>query len=200
MRASAVAQVWRGLLLRRMDGPPDLGETVYWSKTITMSGFAFELAGWTALGSVIESEAILRRLLQIAAEDELLSYSDPKKAVFRYAGFAQGQLEACVFFAAPGADFAGIAQARRLLGQEVPPSERLSLLAGQHANAHDMGKIVCSCFSVDDTAIRGAIREHGLKTPVEIGAVLRAGTNCGSCIPELKKLLAANADRMNEVA
>jgi assimilatory nitrate reductase catalytic subunit len=33
------------------------------------------------------------------------------------------------------------------------------------------------------------IRDKNLETAAEIGAVLKAGTNCGSCIPELKKLL-----------
>jgi assimilatory nitrate reductase catalytic subunit len=34
----------------------------------------------------------------------------------------------------------------------------------------------------------------------EIGAALRAGTNCGSCIPELKQLLAAECARLAAVA
>jgi assimilatory nitrate reductase catalytic subunit len=34
-----------------------------------------------------------------------------------------------------------------------------------------------------------AIREQGLKTAAQITACLKAGGNCGSCVPELKKLL-----------
>ncbi|HEX4635253.1 MAG TPA: (2Fe-2S)-binding protein [Rhizomicrobium sp.] len=34
-----------------------------------------------------------------------------------------------------------------------------------------------------------AIQADGLTTAAGIGALLKAGTNCGSCIPELKKLL-----------
>ncbi|MCJ9729566.1 bacterioferritin-associated ferredoxin, partial [Bradyrhizobium sp. PRIMUS42] len=30
----------------------------------------------------------------------------------------------------------------------------------------------------------------GARTAAEIGAKLKAGTNCGSCIPELKRLIA----------
>ena len=37
--------------------------------------------------------------------------------------------------------------------------------------------------------ILAAIQADGLTTPAQIGARLKAGTNCGSCIPELKKLL-----------
>jgi len=35
-----------------------------------------------------------------------------------------------------------------------------------------------------------AIRSQELVTADQIGKALRAGTNCGSCIPELKALLA----------
>ena len=31
--------------------------------------------------------------------------------------------------------------------------------------------------------------------PLLLGAALRAGTNCGSCIPELRKIIASEATR-----
>ncbi len=142
---------------------------------------------------MIASETVLRQLLRIPRDAELVSYSDPKKAMFRYAGIVQGALEACVFFAPPDADFA-TEQARRLLGQEIAPLDRLSLLAGLTADASPgAGKIVCACFSVSEDTIRAAIHDGQCRTPAELGAALRAGTNCGSCIPELKKLLGAAA-------
>jgi assimilatory nitrate reductase catalytic subunit len=50
-------------------------------------------------------------------------------------------------------------------------------------------KIVCSCFAVSEDSIRAAVAADGLTNIAQIGARLKAGTNCGSCIPELKKLL-----------
>jgi hypothetical protein len=38
--------------------------------------------------------------------------------------------------------------------------------------------------------LTAAIREQGLTTPEAIGAALKAGTNCGSCVPELRQLIA----------
>ena len=38
-------------------------------------------------------------------------------------------------------------------------------------------------------AIRHAVVTYHLPTVAEIGAFLRAGTNCGSCIPELEEIL-----------
>jgi assimilatory nitrate reductase catalytic subunit len=63
------------------------------------------------------------------------------------------------------------------------------LLAGTNGGAAQAGKMVCSCFAVSEDKILAAIQGEGLTTPAQIGARLKAGTNCGSCIPELKKLL-----------
>lgn len=194
VRMRALTERWRGQMFRRAGGSPELGSDVYWSRTAIASGHSFELAGWTALESVVDSEAVLRHLLGIPREAELVSFSDPRKAVFRYAGVANGRLEGCVFFGAPDTDLSACARAERLLGRDISPIERLSLLAGSQAGvSRSAGKIVCSCFAVDDETIRSAILERKLRNTSEIGAVLRAGTNCGSCIPELKKLLGANA-------
>ena len=51
------------------------------------------------------------------------------------------------------------------------------------------GPIVCACFGVGRSTICNAIAA-GASTAAEIGAKLKAGTNCGSCIPELKRLIA----------
>ncbi|EIY2678846.1 (2Fe-2S)-binding protein, partial [Raoultella planticola] len=56
------------------------------------------------------------------------------------------------------------------------------------------GRIVCSCFSIGERAISEAIA-RGCRTPGELGAALKCGTNCGSCIPELKALLAEEQTR-----
>jgi assimilatory nitrate reductase catalytic subunit len=190
VRVSAVSIRWSGLLLRRAPVRPELGDAVYWSKAPIESGFAFDLAGWTDLASVVRSEAILRRLLQITAEAELVSYSDPKKSVFRYAGLLGDHLEACLFLAPAGAELPSREGATRLLGRALDATERFSLLAAHtqdHAAAPD--KIVCACFAVGGNSLATAIRNKNLKNVSEIGSSLQAGTNCGSCIPELKRLL-----------
>ena len=190
VRVTALDMQWTGLLLRRAGARPDLGESIYWSKAPAATGFAFDLAGWTKLAEVIHSEAILRRLLQIPAEAELCSYSDPRKSVFRYAGFLGGVLEACLFLAPVGVALPARGVALELLGRSVTPQDRPALLAAQAPAKSIAEKIVCSCFSVGAETITCAIGERGLTSVAQIGAALRAGTNCGSCVPELKKLLA----------
>jgi assimilatory nitrate reductase catalytic subunit len=193
VRVSAVTEAWRGLLLSRSAGKPALRETEHWSRTPVAAGFAYDLSGTAPLAEFIDSEDALRRLLQVTDAAELISYSDPKKSVFRYAVFVEDRLDACVFFAAPGASIAEADHATRLLGCEVGSRDRIALLAGLDHGGAATGKIVCACFSVGEQAIRDAIIDGKLTTPAEIGARLRAGSNCGSCIPELKKLLTANA-------
>ncbi|WP_376775576.1 (2Fe-2S)-binding protein [Candidatus Sodalis endolongispinus] len=70
-----------------------------------------------------------------------------------------------------------------------PPEDRLALLAGQQASGETAGRTICSCYGVGEQQIRRAIDE-GCNTVDALGKRLRCGTNCGSCIPELKQLLA----------
>ncbi|HGC6390088.1 TPA: molybdopterin-dependent oxidoreductase [Cronobacter dublinensis] len=78
----------------------------------------------------------------------------------------------------------------------APPASaaaRHALLGGKGAgNAPAKGRIICSCFSVGENAIRAAIA-NGCDSAARLGDALRCGTNCGSCIPELKALLAQAA-------
>ncbi len=197
VRVTAVAEAWRGNLLRRSGDAPALSEALWWAKATLEAGYAFEMAGWNPLAQEIRSEATLRKLLGIGPEVELVSYSDPRKSMFRYAGIAHGELQACVFFGPAGADFTGVEQAKALLGKPISPMERIALLAGlEGSGAKKTGRIICACFGVDESIIAAAINE-GCNSPTQIGAACKAGTNCGSCIPELKKLLRANAPALN---
>ena len=52
------------------------------------------------------------------------------------------------------------------------------------------GPIVCACFGVGLNTLREAIHSGAAISVEAIGQALRAGTNCGSCLPELRKLVA----------
>ena len=194
VRVSAVTETWRGNLLRLASGNPEFSESVWWAKAQTAAGFSFELSGFSPLAEEIDSETVLRRLLHISAEAELVSYSDSRKGSFRYAGIVHGRLAACAFFGPPGWDFSGLELAKSQLGRDISAIDRIALLAGlETSDGPKAGKTVCSCFSVSEENICATIRDGRLATVAQIGAVLKAGTNCGSCIPELKKLLGAQS-------
>jgi assimilatory nitrate reductase catalytic subunit len=64
------------------------------------------------------------------------------------------------------------------------------LLSGKSADGlANAGPIVCACFGVGRNTICETIAA-GACSAADIGAKLKAGTNCGSCIPELKRLIA----------
>jgi len=195
VKVSAAAEIWRGNLFRLADGNPEFSPSVWWAKVKTATGFGFELSGISPLAQEIASEAMLRRLLHIPAEAELVTYSDARKGTFRYAGIVHGRLAACAFFGPAGADFPGLEQAKALLGREISALDRIALLAGlDSSGAAKAGKTVCACFSVSEDSIRAAIHDDGLRTAADIGKALKAGTNCGSCLPEIRKLIAAALD------
>ena len=71
---------------------------------------------------------------------------------------------------------------------DVTPETRRQLLATKAAGEQPGGKVICSCFQVREPAIAEAIRA-GASTAEALGEQLQCGTNCGSCVPELKALL-----------
>jgi assimilatory nitrate reductase catalytic subunit len=49
--------------------------------------------------------------------------------------------------------------------------------------------VVCACFGIGIDSIRNAIASGAASTVAELGHTTRAGTNCGSCLPELKRIV-----------
>ena len=76
----------------------------------------------------------------------------------------------------------------RFADAEISAADRISLLAGRPAVHVDTGNMVCSCFQVGSKQIEHALHA-GHSTVAALGQQLRCGTNCGSCIPEIKALL-----------
>ena len=81
----------------------------------------------------------------------------------------------------------------RLKASSITGAERLRLLSGRPGlDQPDPGPIVCACFTVGANQIAAAV-EHGASSVEAVGAALRAGTNCGSCRVEIRRLIDAAA-------
>ena len=65
---------------------------------------------------------------------------------------------------------------------------RLLLGDGGQGGA-DRGAVICTCYQVREATLREAVAA-GADSVAALGRCCRAGTNCGSCIPELKAFLA----------
>ena len=121
---------------------------------------------------------------------EIAEYLDEPRGGYRMASFIDGRLVGCLF----------IGKAERMMpwdtlkelfaAESVDEMQRRALLSGKSIDGlADPGPVVCACFGVGLNAIRAAIDNGGAVNVDDIGAALRAGTNCGSCLPELNKIV-----------
>ena len=70
--------------------------------------------------------------------------------------------------------------------------DRNLLLHG--GDAADRGGEICACFGVSCSAVETAVAD-GAASLDAVGAITRAGTNCGSCRPEIRALIRAARPR-----
>ncbi|UDL04848.1 nitrate reductase [Marinobacter sp. CA1] len=119
-----------------------------------------------------------------------LVMSDPAEGRFRAARLKDGRLEAMLLVERQPQQLPDLAWLEQcFLSEALEESERRALLAARDVAREDVGAIVCSCFQVGQRQIASAVAD-GADSVTALGQQLRCGTNCGSCVPELKGLLA----------
>ena len=186
----AQPMAWHGLLLRRE--PVKKPAASYWCRIAAEGGFAYSLAGLKPLAQDGETPADdwVLNMLGASASPDLSVYADPLRGVFRFASFVDGALDACLFIARDPASIPERETMAALFAKPAPVENRARLLAGVSLDGvASAGPVICACFAVGRTAIAQMIERCGLRTAAEIGTALKAGTNCGSCLPELEKIL-----------
>jgi len=167
----------------------EIDSDTYWSVSRGPNLWRYELAG----NDLPQDWATTARALLCAPDEkvEWIEYFDKAARRYRAARLANGKLESCIFVESspvlPNRDW--LAGLFALDSLDTPT--RTGLLAGiPPKGSRDTGRQVCACFDVGETAIIEAIHS-GCASAADIGARLKAGTNCGSCVPEIKILLAA---------
>jgi assimilatory nitrate reductase catalytic subunit len=125
------------------------------------------------------------------ADVSLSEYLDELRGTYRAAGFASARLSSCLFIG-PASQCPRWDLAKALLAAAtLEDRQRRILLSGQSADGMvDAGPVVCACFGIGLNTIRDAIASGAAIDVAGIGKALRAGTNCGSCLPELKGIVA----------
>jgi assimilatory nitrate reductase catalytic subunit len=173
--------VFRGFLLSRTE--LELPESVWWARVAVTGGYGYLFAD---NGDVARWSSWLRA----TAGDDLAEYSDFGGGVYRAASFRGERIEACLFVG-PAHDAGDWDVVKQWFAADALTLDaRATLLSGRSSEgAAGAGPIVCACFGVGRGTICDAIAA-GARTAAEIGAKLKAGTNCGSCIPEMKRLIA----------
>ena len=183
--AQPFAASWYGFLASQapINAQPD-----YCAIARSNKGWTAELAGlerpddWAVfLGSLTGTDA-----------GEISTYEDAISGQTRLALTKNGYIEALLFIGPEP-----LALARRVAANAIGTAQpALAALAGRAAaNIVDDGAIICSCFSVGVNTIQRAIA-GGANTVALIADRTCAGTNCGSCRPELAAMLAVQAPKL----
>ncbi len=177
---------WHAFILVR--GEAQVGAVTHWTRIQGGSFARYELAG---RGAIADYSAWARGLLGVAdANADWIDYQDKAGRSYRGVHLVDGHIAACLFVS-PRSDL----PAREWLGSlfaegELTPLERAALLSGQAPGAvADAGAIVCSCFGVGEKTIRAAICANKLSEVAQVTACVKAGGNCGSCVPEIRQIL-----------
>lgn len=184
VRVEPYRTAWQGFVLSRTK--LDFKDAGYCACSQGAAHWRHEIAG-----EVLPEDwrAWVQAALPVAAE--WIEYRDAAMGRYRAACLQDGRLQAVFFIAADqrlperewlaslfsqsrlaSADLAGLLSAR-------PPLGALS----------DTGRIVCACHSVGEKTILNTIQSQGLDSVEAVGKCLKAGTGCGSCVPEIRRLL-----------
>jgi assimilatory nitrate reductase catalytic subunit len=169
----------QGFILSR--APLALGERMWWTRVAIAGGFAYRIAG------DMTDAAFAAFLDPFITSGDVIDLADETRGVFRGAAFVGDRADLVWSLSAAPCVFD--AEAELFARDRLDGKDRLALLTRHAASdACANGALVCACFSVGEKPIEAMIAK-GCRSVGEIGAVLRAGTNCGSCIPEIKRMI-----------
>jgi assimilatory nitrate reductase catalytic subunit len=145
-------------------GGLSLPADTWWSRVPLDNGFGYLIASELSAGQWRVEAAKLFSPSAILTE-----YFDPQLDLYRVAAFVEGEMAGAVFVSRSGR----ASDASAFFGLGGLPK------AG-----------ICACFDVSLSTVRDAMA--GLSNPdvASIGRALRAGTKCGTCLPELRSIVA----------
>ncbi len=137
-----------------------------------------DLAGWQSW-------------LRAVAGDDVAEYQDFGGGVYRAASFAGDRLDTCLFVG-PARDAGDWNVVKDLFAADAL-DRRSSGACCCRANRWMASPMPARSFAPASASAARTICDAiaaGANSAAAIGAQLKAGTNCGSCIPELKRLIA----------
>ncbi|MED5595105.1 molybdopterin-dependent oxidoreductase [Janthinobacterium sp. P210006] len=177
---------WHAFVLSRT--PLALDGVAHWTRIQGEQFLRYELAGRQRIGDL---GAWARALLGVADEHaDWLDYADASAGVYRAVHLEEGRIAQCVYVS-PRPDLPSRSWLASLFAHaQMDAADRAGVLLGQPiGKGVDAGATVCSCFGVGRNTICAAIREQGLTTTAQVTTCVKAGGNCGSCVPEIRQLL-----------
>jgi assimilatory nitrate reductase catalytic subunit len=129
------------------------------------------------------------------AQSDVLRYDDLRRGVGRRVNILHGRLRG-VRLSGDGVQLAAEAWLKEWLVSGEPVTAIRRFLLAPTATAPSgfvsPGKVVCSCLNVTDTQITSALAQASGTTSERVKMLqgsLRCGTNCGSCLPEVRRFV-----------
>lgn len=172
---------WHARLLG--EAPRSWPEGLYWARVPMARVDCWHLAGNQP---VPDWRHEAQHWLGVPPDSEM---HDPAAGRYRAAWYENGLLRT-VLLVEPGDDFPGLEWLDSLFrATRLDEGTRRRVLAARDSAQPDTGPIVCSCFQVGEKAIEAAVSD-GCDSTEALGRSLGCGTNCGSCVPELRQLVA----------
>ncbi|WP_296447021.1 nitrate reductase [Rhodoferax sp. UBA5149] len=160
------------------------------------SGVLFRAAGHDAPADALLQQ--IEAILNLAGSD-VLRYADKKRGQRRAVNLAHDVRDTTLEGFMLAGDTSAQGWIKTLLQDELPAQAygRALLVPGAKppTAVQSRGKQVCVCFNVADVAIddylgrcSGSVEER----LASLQSSLKCGTNCGSCVPELRRLVRAS--------
>jgi assimilatory nitrate reductase catalytic subunit len=186
-RIRAYRETWKGFFLTTETLKAPAGQDLIWRRIPQDACQLHEFAG---RGDEVQREAV-RKALTKNLTGEVVAYDDAHTGARREAWVRDGRLVAVLFMTTTGRlpprDWLADLFALPVLSAEA----RSALLFGRAPGAPvDKGPLVCACLKIGAKAVQAAI-VAGAADPDAVGAATGAGTNCGSCRPEIARMITA---------
>jgi assimilatory nitrate reductase catalytic subunit len=176
---------WRGFVVSR--APLELPPGTWWARVALAGGSGF-------LFATEEAPQSWRTRDLFGPDVELAEYVDEPRQVLRVAAYRREYFVGCLFMGPAEAAPQWDAVKAVLAAETLPATARRMLLSGRSAEGlAESGPLVCTCFGIGLTQILDALAASAAGSVDDIGRALKAGTNCGSCLPELKRIVNARA-------
>ena len=191
-RIQAYRETWRGFFLSRAAVAPLKDLDLVWRR-MTQDGC--QLHEFAGRGDGDQRDA-LRKALSRGAKGQALLLEDAQGGRLREAFVQDDRLASVLFMTVetgrlPPRDWLAALFAKGQLSD----SDRAALLIGFAPGvAVETGPLVCACRGVRRPRITAAIAQ-GASTVDAVGTATGAGTQCGSCRPEITRMLSASETR-----
>lgn len=189
-------ETWRGFFMAREPVPAPADLDLVWRRIPQADCQLHEFAG---RGDEAERDALRRRLLAEPGDD-VLRFEDAGVGALRLAHLQGGRLARVLFTTVSGGLPPRDWLAELFARPELDAADRAALLVGRPlGRALDASPIVCACRGVRRSPIAAAVAQ-GCATVDAVGEATGAGTACGSCRPEIARLIATTSEEVRHAA